>query len=310
MTSIRVLVNHPWQHFLPYFLAATILGGPNALAAQQDFSNVQIETVPVADGVYMLVGQGGNIGVSIGDDGVFLIDDQYAPLTEKIKAAVTRLSDRDVQFVVNTHWHFDHTGGNEQWGEAGSIIVAHENVRERMSVEQFMEAFDRRVPPSPAAALPVITFTDAVTFHWNGDDIHVFHVETAHTDGDGVVHFANANAVHMGDTFFNGMYPFIDVSSGGSIDGMIGAANRVLRMANSETKIIPGHGPLSGIEELRAYRDMLTTVRDHIRAMLNDGMTKDQIIAAKPTADLDAVWGGGFMQPDIWVGLVVDGMTN
>ncbi|MCH8960879.1 MAG: MBL fold metallo-hydrolase, partial [Bacteroidetes bacterium] len=213
-------------------------------------------------------------------------------------------------FVVNTHWHFDHTGGNENMGAAGAILVAHENVRARMSVDQFMKAFDRAVPASPPGALPVITFTDAMTFHWNGDDLHVFHVDPAHTDGDAIIHFKGANAVHMGDTYFSGMYPFIDVGSGGSIDGMIAAADEVLALADDATKIIPGHGPLSNKAELHAYRDMLATARDRIHALISEGKSQEEVVAAKPTSDLDAEWGGGFMQPDVWVGIVYASMAE
>ncbi len=278
--------------------------------AQQNFDNVQIEVIDVAEGVYMLLGSGGNIGVSAGDDGVFVIDDQFAPLTEKILAAIATVSDKPVRFVVNTHWHFDHTGGNENMGAAGAILVAHENVRKRMSVEQFMKAFDRTVPASPPGALPVITFTDAITFHWNGDDLHVFHVDPAHTDGDAIIHFKEANAVHMGDTYFSGMYPFIDVGSGGSIDGMIAAADEVLALSDDATKIIPGHGPLSNKAELHAYRDMLATARDRIHALISEGKSQEEVVAAKPTGDLDAEWGGGFMQPDVWVGIVYASMAE
>lgn len=267
-------------------------------AAQQDFSSVEIETIRVADGVYMLVGSGGNIGLSIGEDGPFVVDDQFAPLTEKILAAIAEVSDGEVRFVLNTHWHFDHTGGNENFGEAGAFIVAHENVRRRMSVDQFMEAFDRAVPAAPPIALPIITFTEGVSFHWNGETIRVVHVENAHTDGDAIVMFENANVVHMGDTYFNGRYPFIDVQSGGGIEGVIAAADWVLERADSQTKIIPGHGALSGPEELRAYRDMLITVRDRIRMMINDGMSADEVVASKPTSDLDATWGA---DPDNFV---------
>ena len=278
--------------------------------AQQDFSNVQIQVVDVAEGVYMLVGAGGNIGVSAGDDGVFVIDDQYAPLTEKIQAAIATISDQPVRFVVNTHWHGDHTGGNENMGAAGAVIVAHENVRARMSVDQFIEAFGRTIPAAPPGALPVITFTDAITFHWNGDDLHTFHVEHAHTDGDAIIRFVEANVVHMGDTYFNGMYPFIDVSSGGGIDGMIATADKVLSMADDATKIIPGHGALSDKAELQAYRDMLVTARDRIHQLVSEGKSQEEAVAAKPTADLDAQWGGGFMQPDVWVGIVYSSLKK
>ncbi len=278
--------------------------------AQQDMANVQIQTVPVAEGVYMLVGQGGNIGLSVGEDGAFVVDDQYAPLTEKILAAVAELSETPVRFVVNTHWHGDHTGGNENMGQAGALIVAHENVRKRMSVEQFIKAFNAQVPPSPEAALPVLTFTDAVTFHWNDEHIHVFHVASAHTDGDAVIHFQRANALHMGDTYFNGFYPFIDASTGGSLDGMIATAEHVLAMVDDETKIIPGHGPLSNKAELQAYRDVLATVRDRVHRLIGEGKSRDEVVAAKPTADFDEAWGDGFLQPDAWVGIVYDAMAN
>ena len=215
-----------------------------------------------------------------------------------------------MRFVVNTHWHGDHTGGNENMGAAGAIVVAHENVRARMSVDQFIEAFGRTVPASPPGALPVITFTDAMTFHWNDDVLHVFHVEHAHTDGDAIIRFVESNAVHMGDTYFNGMYPFIDVSSGGGIDGMIATADKVLAMIDDQTKIIPGHGPLSNKAELTAYRDMLATARGNIHKLVSEGKSKEETVAARPTSSLDAQWGGGFMQPDVWVGLVYDSLKK
>ncbi|GIV58560.1 MAG: cyclase [Rhodothermaceae bacterium] len=282
---------------------------PPVALAQPNFDEVQIQTIPVAEGVFMLAGRGGNIGLSVGEDGAFLIDDQYAPLTDKIKAAVAAQTEQPIRFVVNTHWHGDHTGGNENMGQAGAVIVAHENVRRRMSTEQFIEAFNSRTPPAPPAALPVVTFTDAVTFHWNGDEIHVFHVDPAHTDGDAIIFFRRANVIHMGDTYFNGMYPFIDVSSGGTLSGMIAAVDRVLAMTDDATKIIPGHGPLSNRAELMAYREMLATVHARMKALIADGKSRDEAIAARPTADLDATWGRGFLQPDVWVGIVYDAVA-
>jgi cyclase len=273
-------------------------------AQQGNFENVQVEAVRVAGGVHVLTGAGGNIGVSAGADGVFLVDDQYAPLTPKILAAVKTIRDEPIRFVLNTHWHGDHTGGNENMGKAGALIVAHENVRKRMSVEQFLEAFNVREPPSPAGALPVVTFTDAVTFHLNGDEIHAFHVPPAHTDGDAIVHFRRANVVHMGDLFFNGMYPFIDVSTGGSIDGMISAAERVLKMIGADTKVIPGHGPIANRSDLTAYRDMLVGVRAAVMRHVSAGWTLERVVAAKPTAPFDATWGKGFLQPDKFVEIV------
>jgi len=276
----------------------------SAAAAQGTASEGKIETIPVADGIFMLVGQGGNLGLFVGDDGGFLIDDQYAPLSEKIRAAIAAVTDRPVRFVVNTHWHGDHTGGNENFGKAGAILVAHENVRARMSTEQFLEAFGRTVPASPEAALPGVTFTDAVTFHWNGDEVRVFHVDPAHTDGDAVVHFRRADVLHAGDLFFNGLYPFIDVSSGGSLAGMIAAVDRILALVGPDTKIIPGHGPLGGVEDLRAYRAMLAAVHAKVRAWVDDGKTADEVVAARPTGEFDEAWGNGFLKPNDWVRIV------
>jgi cyclase len=277
---------------------AVLLLVPGVPASGQDMSDVTIESVPLGDGLAMLTGRGGNIGVAFGANGVLLVDDQYAPLTEKIRAAVAKLSDQPIRFVLNTHWHGDHTGGNESFGRAGAVIVAHDNVRTRMSVEQVMAAFDRTVPASPHAALPVLTFPESVTFHLNGDELHVFHVDPAHTDGDAIVHWKKANVVHMGDTFFNGLYPFIDLSSGGHVDGMVAAGERVLALSNEETRIVPGHGPLADRADLRGYVAMLKTVRGRIAEQVAAGRSLDEILAAKPTADLDAKWGGGFMSPD------------
>ncbi len=261
------------------------------LAAQRDFSDVQVEATRVAGGVYMLTGQGGNIGLSVGEDGPFIVDDQFAGLTDKILAAIATVTEGSVRFVLNTHWHGDHTGGNENLGKAGAMIVAHENVRKRLNPADFQEEMERS-QQAPPDALPVVTFTDVVSFYWNGEKIKAFHVEHAHTDGDAIIHFANANVFHMGDTFFNGSFPYIDVGSGGNINGLIHAADRVLGMTNSDTQIIPGHGPLAKPADLRNYRDMLITLRDRIRTMVNDGMSIDQIVDADPTSNLRGSWAG------------------
>jgi cyclase len=283
-----------------------------ALAAtqQEDFDKVEVTSAKVGEGVYVLNGRGGNIGVSIGEDGVLLIDDQYAPLTVKIRAAVASLTPQPIRFLINTHWHGDHTGGNENLGKAGIVIVAQENVRKRMSVEQFIAAFGEKVPASPKAALPIITFADSVAFHLNGDDIQSFHVAPAHTDGDTVVHFKKANVVHMGDCFFNGMYPFIDLSSGGSIDGIVAAADKVLAMVDMNTKIIPGHGPVGDKAALQIYRDVMAGIRDRVKALVTAGKTLDQVKAAQPTKDFDAKWGGGFLKPDVFTAIVYQSLKG
>lgn len=294
VATLAVLLALPWA--------------PAALA-QPNPDEVEIEVTSVADGVWMLQGAGGNIGVSAGDDGVFLVDDQYAPLTPKILAAIKTVSERPVRFVVNTHWHGDHTGGNENLGEAGAVIVAHHNVRQRMSTDQFMAAFDRTVPASPAAALPVITFAEGVTFHLNDDTLEVVHLPAAHTDGDSAILWQDAGVIHAGDLFFNGSYPFIDLGSGGSIDGMIAAIERLLERAGDGTRIIPGHGALAGRTDLAAYLEMLRGARAAVAALVAEGRDREAVIAAKPTAAWDEAWGGGFIPPDRFAATLFDSLT-
>ena len=284
--------------------------GTASPAQEQDFDAVEIQTVPVAENVYMLLGEGGNIGVSAGEDGVFMIDDQFAPLTEKIRAAIATFSDEPIRFLVNTHWHFDHTGGNENLGEAGVVIVAQDEVYTRMSTDQFIEAFQREVPPSPPAALPVITFNDTATFRLNGQTMHAFHVEEAHTDGDTVIHFVEADVIHAGDTYFNGFYPFIDTSSGGSLTGMISAAEEILALSGENTQIIPGHGPLSNREELEAYRQMLVDMRVRTESAIAQGLSLEEFLASDPSADYDEDWGDGFLAPEQFLTIIYEDLAE
>lgn len=304
---LKASLTRRWLARLFTPLALAISG---AVMGQPDFDKVEIVTHKVAEGIYMLEGEGGNIGLSVGADGVFMIDDQYAPLTDKIRQAVAAISDQPIRFVLNTHWHFDHTGGNENFGRAGSLIVAHDNVRKRMSTDQFIEFFKASSPPSPKAALPVVTYDNTISFHLNGDTISAFHAPPAHTDGDSVVQFKNADVIHTGDIFFNGLYPFIDSSSGGSVHGMLYAIDRILLLATDKSRIIPGHGPLASRADLQRYRDMLDTVAARISIMLNEGKSRAAVIAAKPTADYDAEWGNGFLKPDVWVGLLYDNLRQ
>jgi glyoxylase-like metal-dependent hydrolase (beta-lactamase superfamily II) len=282
--------------FTPLAAAAALAIAVAAPALAQDFSKVEISTEKLNDTTYLLIGAGGNIGVSAGEDALFIIDDQYAPMTPKIVAALAAISPKPVRFVLNTHWHFDHTGGNENFGKAGALIVAHDNVRKRMNSEQFIEFLRMTEKPSPKAALPVVTFGADMTFHINGEEIRALHVPRAHTDGDSIVHFVKGDIVHMGDTFFNGMYPFIDTSSGGNVDGVIACADRVLAMGSDKLRIIPGHGPLATKADLKAYRDMLATVSGRIKQMIREGKKLEEITASGVSADYDEKWGKGFIK--------------
>ena len=275
-----------------------------AARAQQDFSKVEVRSEPVAGSVHMLTGAGGNLAVSIGEDAAFLVDDQFAPLSARIKAAIAKISQKPVRFVLNTHWHGDHTGGNESFGRAGSVIVAHENVRRRMSTEQFSEFMKTTTPKSPKAALPVVTFTSDIVFHLNGDEIHAFHVPAAHTDGDTVVHFRRADVMHLGDVFSNKLYPFIDTGSGGSVAGTIAAMDKAIALAGEGTRIIPGHGAMGTRADMQAYRQMLATVHERVQALVRDGKTEQEAIAAKPSAEFDEAWGKGFLKPEQFVSMV------
>ncbi len=282
------------------FLLASVSTTP---AQWEDVSIVPEELAP---GIYMLTGRGGNMGLCVGEDGVLLIDDQFAPLTDRILAAVREISTRNIGFLINTHWHGDHTGGNENMGNAGVAIVAHDNVRARMSVENFNPLWDRTTPPSPEAALPVITFAEELSFFLNGEEIEAVDFDNAHTDGDAVVWFRTANIVHMGDIFFNGMYPFIDVFSEGSIDGVIAAVETVLERTNGTTRFIPGHGPVADREDLDGYLSMLRGVRRNVAEALAAGRTLEETQGA--TAEWDEVWGGGFMNPEVFTRLVYESL--
>ena len=265
----------------------------NAQDARDAMEDVELRVEHLRGGLFALFGRGGNIGVSVGEDGVFLVDDQFAPLTDRIVAAVADIHPGPIRFVINTHWHFDHTGGNENLGNAGAVIVAHDNVRVRMSQDSFIEAFNREVKAAPPAALPVVTFSDKASLHLNGEEARIHHVPNAHTDGDGIVHFTGTNVVHMGDVFFNDRYPFIDVGSGGSLDGMIAAVAMVLAMTDDDTIIIPGHGPVTDKAGLREYHRMLSHTRDRVAALIAEGRDLDAVVAAKPMAAFEAAWGQG-----------------
>jgi cyclase len=290
-------------------ITALLLAFAAPAAAQQDMADVEIRVEQVAPGIAVLFGRGGNIGLSHGADGNVLIDDQYAPLTERILAAVGGVNPGPIRFVINTHWHGDHSGGNENLGERGAIIVAHDNVRARMSTEQFMARFDVTVPPSPPAALPVVTFAQGVTFHLNGDTIEVIHFPRAHTDGDAIIRWRGANAIHMGDLFFHQFsFPFVDTGSGGSLAGLMEALDRIISMTDERTIIIPGHGPVATRADLVAYRDMLVDIRDRVAQGIAAGRSLQEIQASRPAARYGME--EGFIPPDDFVALVHESLRG
>ena len=276
---------------------------PSLLMAQ-DFSKVQIKTIKITKNVHMLQGAGGNIGVLSGEDGVFIIDDQFAPLTKKIKTALSKISKKPIKYVFNTHWHFDHTGGNENLGKSGTVIVAHQNVRKLLSKDQMLKVFGKELKASPKVALPVITFNSRINFHLNDEHLNIFHVENAHTNGDAIIHFTKANVFHMGDTFFKDKFPFIDVEHGGSLTGIISAAEKVLNKSNPQTKFIPGHGDLADLQDLKNYIATLKNVRLRLNKYKRRNLSLERLLAKKPLEDLDKTYGSGFMKTDKWISIV------
>ncbi len=271
------------------------------VAQTQTAPEVAIRIEPVSGSVHVLYGNGGNIGVFVGDDGVILIDDQYAPATPQIIEALAKLNPEPPRFVLNTHWHGDHTGGNENLAGKGSVIVAQERVRERMSTEQFNEFFQRKTPPSPAGALPVVTFSDNLSLHVNGDELRAIHVPNAHTDGDVFIHFRKANVIHTGDLMFAGLYPFVDLDSGGSVAGVIAGVDKMLVLANEKTRIIPGHGKATDRAGLLAYRKLLADTSARMQELVKAGQSVEQVLASKPFAELDKTYGWSFITAERYI---------
>ena len=261
-----------WMLFLP-------LSVQLASAQGRDFSDVEVTAHHVAGGVYYLEGAGGNIGLSVGEDGVVMIDDQFAPLTDKIVAAIRELSNGEIRFVINTHVHGDHTGGNENLGRMGVLILARDEVRVRLADAQAPEA------------LPVVTYSESITIHLNGDEVHAFPVPPAHTDGDSYIHFRDADVLHLGDVFRTTGFPYIDLANGGTLDGTIAALGVAIGMAGPNTKIIPGHGAVSTRDDVIEFRDMILDVKGRVAELVDEGMSFDEVAAARPTADYEEKWG-------------------
>lgn len=264
-------MSNAWRGFAVSLL---LVPAGAALAQQRDFSKVEIKVHKVAGNVLMLEGSGGNIGVLAGPDGILIVDDQFAPLAPKIKAALKGIADKPVRWVLNTHFHFDHTGGNETFGKDGAAIVAHENVRKRLQAGATV--LGNKSPPAPVSALPVLTFKDQISMYINGEEIRAIHLPKGHTDGDTAVFFTGAKVVHMGDQYFAGNLPFIDLDSGGTVQGYIANIEKVLAEVPADTRIIPGHGPITGVEEARAYVTMLKDTAALVQAGIKQGKTLDQ----------------------------------
>ena len=240
---------------------------------------VKIEPIKLTDQLYVLKGKGGNIGLFIGQDGVFMIDDQFAPLTPKILKAIKKITSKPIKYLINTHWHGDHTGGNENIEKEGALIVAHNNVRKRMSVDQVVRGKIKKA--SPESALPVITFTDDMMMYFNNDDVLITHIHNAHTDGDAIIYFTKNNVLHMGDTYFQGKFPYIDLASGGSINGYIDGIEKAILLSNEETKVIPGHGNVAKRSDLKSYLKMLNAIKSNIQKEIDNKATLQEVLVNK-----------------------------
>jgi len=260
-------------------LAATILPVCNAIA--QEFDDIEVSVHPIAGNVSYIEGRGGNIGLFVGDDGVFLVDDQFAPLTDKIVAAVRSVSPEPIRFLINTHMHPDHTGGNENFGNMGTLIFGHDNVRSKMAIAGYEQ--------EP----PLVTFSEDVTFHINGESVHVFKTPDAHTNGDSYIKFMGSNVVHVGDVYRTTSYPYIDTDNGGSFLGTIKAYDLLVEVCDADTKVLPGHGVVSNVDEVKAVRDMMQVIRDRVKVRIAAGDSLEQIQAAGLTAEYDQRWDSG-----------------
>jgi cyclase len=304
--------------FLAGWLPARVVGAVQASATGQtaesqadrvaqmraQMAAVPLQTMKLRDNLTMLYGPGGNMVALNGPDGKILVDSSFLSVAAKLKQALDDLGPAPLKVLINTHWHFDHTDGNAPLHEAGATIVAHENTRKRLSTPQEIPAMGMHFPAAPAGAWPQQTFVDKLKLYFNGEELSLSYVPSAHTDTDVLIRYEKGNVLHMGDLWFNGMYPFIDNSSGGNINGMILAAGAGMNLADGDTKIVPGHGPQGDKVALVKYRDMLTVVHDRLKTLKDSGKSAEQAVAAKPTADLDAIWGNGFMKGDDFVKIV------
>jgi len=297
-------------------LAAT-LAAPHAFAQTQatppvgpDFSKIEVKTFDLGKDTYMLEGAGGNVTVAIGKDGIIMVDGQFAPMHDKLKAAIEAKSKLPVKYLINTHYHGDHTGGNEGFTKDGVMVVAHPNVKKRLADGFTNGLTGVKTPPRPAEALPKLTYTDAMALTVKGRNAQLRHPVAAHTDGDTFVYFADANVLSTGDTVTIGRYPNIDFANGGNIKGMIKASDSYLRVSNKNTKIVPGHGPLTNREQLADYRAMLVTARDRMAKLVKEGKTEADVLAAKPFVDLDKTWALNDQASQNWIRVVYNSLKK
>lgn len=280
------------------------------MAVAQDFSQVEISVTPLGGDVYMLVGAGGNIGFHVGPDDIFLIDCQYEPLQDKITEAIAQHATGGIAYLLNTHLHMDHTSGNAGFSESGAVIIAHRNVRERLVKGQKIEFLGAEMQPYAEKALPGITFSDSLVFHRGAETLTMFHLRPAHTDGDVIVHFERANVIQVGDLFFNGLFPFIDISSGGDVNGLIESVRVLIDQCDSETKIIPGHGPLASRTDLETYLEMLVDVRDGIAKGIAAGRTLEEIKETGPANAWQEPWGKDWLSAEQFTEMVYGLLTR
>jgi len=292
----------------PLLLMALLIAATNTASAQE--SKVEFTTFQLSDTVYMLRGRGGNVGISTGKDGLYIIDDQVKQVTGPLLQAIRKISTQPIRFVINTHYHGDHTGGNEVIGAAGTVIIAHDNSRKRLTTEQVSVFMNSTTPAAAHAALPVVTFNDQMSLHLNGETATAYYVANGHTDGDAIIHFPVSNVIHMGDMFFNGLYPYVDLDAGGSVQGMVAAADLALSMANESTRIIPGHGPLGMTEDLKNYRDFLIEASTNVQALIDQDMKLEQIIAAEPTKEWDESLGKTWITPPQFVTFIYNSLED
>jgi glyoxylase-like metal-dependent hydrolase (beta-lactamase superfamily II) len=287
------------------FLATAVLSwfAAGALAQAPDYTKVEYRNEKLTDNLFVLFGGGGNIAVLTGPDGSLVVDSDVPEMSAKMRAAVSLVSDRPARFLVNTHYHFDHAGGNPTLGRGNVVIVAQENVRQRLSGKQTLkqDGIDLTFDPTPREGLPLVTFEDGLQFHVNGEDVSVVHVAHAHTDGDACVFFEKANVLHTGDLMMSVGYPIVDAGNGGSLDGLIAGHERIIKLCNDKTRVIPGHGPVVGKADLQAYRDMLVSIRQRVADLMRKGRSVEEVVAAHPSREFDERWGKGFYKPDLFV---------